>query len=240
MPDVITLDADEARHAVRVRRASAGSPVEVVDGEGRRARGILETDGAHDARVRIEARYAEPPPPADLGLIVALPKGDTSDWIAEKATELGLSRVWMVEAERSIARVAPDRRAARVERWRRTAIEALKQCGRARLPEVRLFGSLAELLAARAADDRWLLAALAGDAMPLREALSAAERGGIRRLAVLVGPEGDFTPSEIATLRAAGAIPVSLGAAVLRVETAALAAAALMSLCCCPSRRTGA
>lgn len=227
----IALDADEARHALRVRRAAPGESVEVLDGEGHRARGPIEAVGARGARVRITELETEPPPTVDRGLIVALPKGDTADWIVEKGVELGMTRLWWVQAERSIPRVTPERRAARLERWRRTAIEALKQCGRARLPDLRLFAGVNELLAVRAADDRWLLGVLAPDAAPLRATLSAAEREGISRVAAVIGPEGDFTPAEIAALCNAGAQPVSLGPTVLRVETAALAFAAMLTLC---------
>lgn len=230
-PESITLDADEARHALRVRRAAPGEMVEVVDGSGRRARGPIEPVGSRAARVRVSEIETDPPPSADRGLVVALPKGDTAEWIIEKGVELGMTRLWWVQAERSIAHVSPERRAARLERWRRTAIEALKQCGRARLPELRLFDGVDQLLAARAADDRWLLGVLAAGATPVRAALAKAEREEVKRVAAVIGPEGDFSPTEIAALCDAGAQAVSLGPAVLRVETAALACAAMLALC---------
>jgi 16S rRNA (uracil1498-N3)-methyltransferase len=227
---VFPLPPEEARHAVQVRRACAGDAIELVDGAGHRADGVIEQVNRRDAWVRITGRTFEPPPRIDLGLIASVPKGDKSDWIVEKATELGLSRIWMVETERSIARVAPERRAARVERWRRTAIEAIKQCGRARLPDLRLFDSLEDACAARGSDEPWILGALTPDTRPLRAVLEEVERAGATRAAALVGPEGDFSPGEYRRLIDAGAIPVSFGPRVLRVETAALYAAAALAL----------
>ncbi len=227
--DTIALAGDEAHHLVRVLRARVGDTVEVVDGEGRRAWGALERVERRGATVRAH-RVETDPAPSDLGLIVALLKGDRNEEIIEKAVETGIARVWGVQCERSIVRLDPGREATRLERWRRTAIEALKQCGRARLPELRLFDSVAELAASRAADEVWILGALLPEARPLREVAETVSRSGARRVSALIGPEGDFTPEEYRILLEAGARPASFGPWVLRADTAALFAAGALAL----------
>jgi 16S rRNA (uracil1498-N3)-methyltransferase len=229
--DTLLLPETEARHALRARRARPAETVEIMDGAGRRAEATLESLPGGAARARILRVRSVPRPCADLGLVVGLPKGDKSDAIVQKAVELGLRRLWMAVTEHAVPRLDAPRRAARVERWRRIAVEAMKQCGRAWLPDLRLFGSLDEALASRPMDDRWLFGSLDPAARPLRRLLEEIERAsGTSRLTVLVGPEGDFSIEEQRWLITAGVVPVSFGEAVLRVETAALYAASALVL----------
>jgi 16S rRNA U1498 N3-methylase RsmE len=135
-----TLDAEEARHARRSLRLSPGDVVELFDGCGRVARGTIVEDAAavrspkarsrSEVRIAIHQRFEIPPPARRLTLIVAGCKGPRLSWLVEKCTELGTSRLVFAEFERSVVHVG----AGQIEKLRRTAIEACKQCGSAWLP----------------------------------------------------------------------------------------------------------
>lgn len=177
------------------------------------------TLGAH-----IEAIEEVSRPRAELTLIVAACKGPRLDWLIEKCTELGVSRIVLAEFERSVVRCGPRH----VEKLRRTAIEASKQCRRAWLPEIAAGLSLAEAVAP--CDGIPLLIAHpepSAAALPDWLARHASER----KLSAVVGPEGGLTPTEIVFLRSAGAVEVRLAETVLRVETAAAAIAACWGAC---------
>jgi 16S rRNA (uracil1498-N3)-methyltransferase len=140
---------------------------------------------------------------------------DRFEWLAEKATELGVAALIPVETELTAA-VATRIRPQHVAKLRRRALETLKQCGAAWVPEISPPVPLATLLARPLAGERWLADASGASASAVSPAAT-----------VLVGPEGGFTPAERAAALAGGFCPVRLGPYVLRFETAALAAAAL-------------
>lgn len=207
------LPPEEADHALGVRRLGVGDAVTLFDGRGRLARGaIREADRRRrHLAVHVGGVQRQDPPPRRL-LAAALPKGDRQAVMLDMATQLGMTIFQPLICERSV--VKPQAGAAR--RWRRVCLEACKQSRRAWLPEIRAPLSLAEALA-RAEDwDKWL--AHPGGGVP-----PAAGPGG-GAVMLCIGPEGGFTDAEVETARRAGARPVSLGGAVLRVETAAVAA----------------
>jgi 16S rRNA (uracil1498-N3)-methyltransferase len=209
---VARLVEGEAHH-LRVRRAREGDRVELRDGAGLVGTGRLVRHGPGWS-VEVEARRVVGKPP---GLTLAVGAGDRDrfEWLAEKATELGVTALIPVETEFTSA-VATRVRPQHVAKLRRRALEALKQCGAAWLPEISPPISLATLLVRPTAGERWL-------ADPSGSAADAARPPGI----VLVGPEGGFTPAERSAAVSAGFRPVRLGPYVLRFETAALAAASL-------------
>ena len=217
------LEDDEARHLVRVRRVQVGEVVEVFDGRGFATRAEVVALG----RDRVELA-AVGGPLADrvaacrLTLATAVPKGERFDWLVEKATELGVTRLVPIVAERSV--VGP--RAAKLDRLRRLVVEASKQCGRNRLME--LDRPVPWVDFARQSDERPRLLAHPGG-LPA-PAWPRARRFGAVTLAV--GPEGGFTDAEVETARALGWAAIGLGATLLRIETAALAGcSAILALC---------
>jgi 16S rRNA (uracil1498-N3)-methyltransferase len=155
-------------------------------------------------------------------LAFALPRGEKGEWIVQKGTELGVSRLVPWQAARSVVRLEPGRAAERVRRWARIAAEAARQCGRSDVPDVAVPGTLAAALEAPPGFVR--VAFHAGAGAPL----ASLARPGAPGFLALVGPEGGFTDGEIEACRAAGASLASLGPRVLRAETAAVAAAALL------------
>lgn len=217
-----TLVGDEARHLARVMRARVGDEVVVFAGTGAAWPARVTTIARDSVELATGPARVDPPPDGPRRtLAVALPKGDRQKWLVEKLTELGVDRLVPLETERGVAVATP----AALERLRRTVIEACKQCGRTTLLEIGPPTGMAALVERRPASVALLLAA------PHAEPFAAARPAVAAAAEVVgcVGPEGGFTADETAALTAAGAVPVRLGAHILRVETAAVALAALCS-----------
>ena len=200
-----------------VLRLEPGAEVEVFDGAG-----AAWTASFTGSELRLGERRAAALPGAVVWLAFALSRGDKGDWIVQKGTELGVSRLVPWQAERSVVRLEPGRAGERARRWRRIAEEAARQCGRSDVPEVAVPGTLAQALEAPHGFER--LAFHAGAGAPLAEAVRP---GGAGFLAVL-GPEGGLSDREVTACLEAGCRLASLGPRVLRAETAAVAAAALI------------
>jgi 16S rRNA (uracil1498-N3)-methyltransferase len=210
----------EARHYLaEVLRLPAGAAVEVFDGRGGRYPGRLEPGlGAVAVGPREDARGAG----AEIALLFALSKGEKTDLVVQKATELGAARVVPFAAERSVVKLDAERGAERARRWRRVAEEAARQCGRADVPDVAAPLALADALAS-----------LAPGAAPIvfhpgGARLADLPAPGPAGVAAVVGPEGGLTDGELAACARAGALRAGLGPRVLRAETAAIVAVALL------------
>lgn len=216
----IVLDDDEARHLARVRRVPVGAEVELFDGQGRAARAEVVALGRDQATLRLVEHLAPAPnPPARVTLASAIPKGERFDWLIEKATELGVERVVPLLTERSTV----DPRAAKLDRLRRVVVEAAKQSRRNTLMALdapQPWDRWAADALRAGFEHRWL-AHPGGPATWRDQAL-----GPEIRVALAIGPEGGFTDREVDLARVAGWELAGLTATVLRVETAALVAAA--------------
>ena len=166
-----------------------------------------------------------PPLPYQVTLLQAIPKGKIIESIVQKATELGAARVVPLLSERVVAQLDDDTAEDKVEKWRLIAIEAIKQCGSAWLPQIDKPMSPKAFLARGEKFDLPLIASLQPDRRHPRELFKAffAERHRLpQSVCVWVGPEGDFTPAEMSAVKSAGASPITLGRLVLRSETAAI------------------
>ena len=221
--DRVRFDADEAHHLGRVLRLRPGALVEAADGGGRVFTVRIEALGRGEAWGTIVGEAsASRESPCAITLAQAILKGERMTWLVQKATELGVARLVPVETARVVARAPAER--ARHSRWERVAREAVKQCGRGVVPVVEAPRGFGAVLAEAAAHDAtWLC--WEGGGRPL--ATLAREAGRVRRILLLVGPEGGFTDDEVAQARAAGARPVGLGPRILRAESAGLVAVAL-------------
>ena len=218
------ITGDDARHLTRVLRVEAGQRYEISDN---RHVYLAEIETARKENVvfRTLEQFPEAAPSARLELFAALIKFDRFEWIVEKATELGVTEIVPVEATRSdrgLEKAAPKR----MERWRRIALEASQQSRRPHLPEISEPVPLAAALARRATY-RYVLDENP-ETGPIMDALPRS-RSAEDIVAVLTGPEGGWTEEERVSFVGAGWTPVSLGPLILRAETAALAALAVIS-----------
>ena len=227
----IRLGADESHHLVVVNRCSRGDPVVAFDGRGREWSCECADAAKSGAVLRVRATTQAAPLPCALTLAQALPKGATMDEIVRQATELGAARIVPLMTERTQVHFDADRADKKVEKWRVAAIEAAKQCGNPWVPEIAPVTRLDELLRAGAEFDLKLVASLHAGAKPLRPIVDVwrAQHGRApQRVLWLVGPEGDFSPAEMAACATAGVVPVTLGLLVLRCDTAAVAALSVL------------
>ena len=210
----LRVEGERYRHLFRARRLAAGEAVRLVDGRGRARWAAVERVDRRGAELRLGEAAPAADPSRAVTLLVAVPRPERAAWLVEKATELGVRAVRFVESERGVR--GADARL--LERLARVAASALEQCGGATLPELSGPHGAAELPA--------LLAVGSAVLHPAAEESLASLRGGITT--VLVGPEGGWTAAELAAFEGAGARRARLGERVLRVETAAVAAAALL------------
>lgn len=214
---------DTAAHLARVLRVEPGQRFEISDN---RNVYLAEVDLARKQRVvfRILEPLAAAAPPVRLHLFAALIKFDRFEWMIEKATELGAERIVPVIAMRSekgLERAALKR----IDRWRRIVLEASQQSRRARLPEIEDPQSLA-CFSTRDATARFALVETGGT--PILNALPG-RRAESDIVAVFIGPEGGWTGEETGRLEGAGWQTVSMGPQILRAETAAIAALAILT-----------
>ncbi|MBI5441211.1 MAG: 16S rRNA (uracil(1498)-N(3))-methyltransferase [Deltaproteobacteria bacterium] len=219
------LRGDEAHHLVRVFRARAGDAVDLFDGEGRRWRAALEKVGTGEVLLTQLAPLPANEPRVEVCLLQGVLKGEKWAWVLSKGTELGARRFVPVLAERSVSVVEGDRAAAKSDRWQGIATAAAKQCERALVPRddpPRPLAEVLETLGAPAPGEERLVF------VERRTAAAPARRRAAERFYLAVGPEGGWSESEKENLVRAGFEPASLGSRILRAETAATAALALV------------
>ena len=217
------IRGDDARHLTRVLRVEAGQRYEISDN---RALYLAEIETAHKERVIFRTLEKLPmiEPPVHMTLCAAIVKFDHFEWMIEKATELGVYRIIpmiSVRTERGLDKAAPKR----LERWRRIGLEASQQSRRAHLPDITEPARWRDALETRAA---YCYALDENTTNPLPAAFPS-ERKRDDSVALLIGPEGGWTDEERSEFTAARWVAVSLGPSILRAETAALAALAVVS-----------
>jgi 16S rRNA (uracil1498-N3)-methyltransferase len=218
------LTGDEARHCSRVLRAKVGDTIRVFDGRGTEWVACITAIGRDAVTVTVgEPLMTGSTPSLQLTLAVALPKGERQKWLVEKLTELGTARLVPLVTERGVAEATDAAR----ERLKRGVIEACKQCGRTFLMEIAAPATLQELAAGYPAAVR-VVAHPGGTS--LAELRSMSSGHATPEIVAAVGPEGGFTEEEVEQAVAAGFQLVSLGAHILRIETAAIGLAACLIL----------
>ena len=223
--DSVTVrEPERVHHLVRVLRVKLGEMLECFDGRGLACRGPITHVDPSAVTMDIAQRRHEPPPRVPVTLAQALIKPEQFEWAVQKATELGVARILPLVCARSVAQGtgASDQR---LTRWRRIAEEAAAQCGRCTVPALETPRGFPEAMSA-AGSDTTLLFTLVESGRPLRDVVAGL--GHAPRLTLMIGPEGDFTPEEVAVATRSGACVVSLGQTTLRSETAAVAALAIV------------
>ena len=220
--DRATLVESEAHHLANVMRAKPGARVILFDGSGLEFLAEVVQVGRSQIDLTILERTAvDRELPGQIVLGVALPKGDRQRWLVEKAAELGVHRLVLLTSERGVA----DAGGGTVVRLTRAVIEASKQCGRNRLMEIAPPQTFPAYVTANPDSVRLIAHPGGGSISQLLE--EAGSRASEVRLAV--GPEGGFTEDELELARQSGWQAVDLGPRILRVETAAIAMAAIVA-----------
>ncbi len=224
--DEATITGEILRQIQHVLRLKTGDTIKLLDGSGTEFAAHITSLTSTVITARIDSKDQCPAEPRfRLSLVVCLPKGDKIELIAQKCTELGISELTVCTSERTVSR--PDERKVedRIARWRKIAAEASEQCGRGRVPEIRGivgFGDVVELVKR----EQCALVAWEEECDCLRDVLRSGTSPD--SALVVVGPEGGLTRNEVSMLKQAGAKCVSLGKRILRCETAAIAACALV------------
>lgn len=222
------LTGAEAYHAARVLRLRPGEHVAVSDGSGHTAEAEVAAVGDEEVALRLLAvcrKTAEAP--LAVHVFQGMAKGEKMDLVLQKAVELGAAFFRPFAAARSVVRLDGAKAAARQERWERIALEAAKQCRRSLVPQVAPLLPLAEALQALPAAAVLLVLYEQEEACGLKEALRQLA-GRVQDVALLIGPEGGLTPQEVALAVARGGRVVRMGPRILRTETAAIAATAVV------------
>jgi 16S rRNA (uracil1498-N3)-methyltransferase len=224
--DAIEVSGDEAHHILDVMRLKRSDEVVAFDGSGMEYVGFIDSVKNKSLTIKIvSSRRSSDSLQARITLIQAITKKDKMDYIVEKATELGVRSIIPLSAERSIPDWDESKKSARVERWRKIAREAAKQCGRADVPEISDIADIGKAVSSVEGYDIKMIAALAEGTIPLAKAIGQFRSG---RVAIAIGPEGDFTKAEIGLALGAGFKPVGLGPRVLKSDTAGLAVIAII------------
>lgn len=220
-PGTLQLAGPEAHHLSHVLRLRPGEEVELFDGAGGSALARVLAIGRHAVDLQILRVLAAAPPAPAIVIATAVPKGERFRGLVEKCTELGVARLIPLKTERSIV----DPRETKLHKLMQSVVAACKQCGRNHLLEIAPVTPWDELVRREFSEHDSLLADPSG--VPAVEALN--RTSGVRPLLACIGPEGGFSPSEIDQAVAHGATLVHLGPFRLRVETAAITCAALLT-----------
>lgn len=222
----VTIEGADAHHLARVLRAKPGDRITVTDGQGNLY--AVELTTVTPETVRGAVRQAGPDhtePAVKITLFQSILKGEKMDWVLQKGTEIGITAFVPFLSARTIARPAPHQFVKKQERWQKIVAAAAKQSGRGLIPTVHPVTVWPEIPLKLAG--QFTLVAWEGETTcSLRQALSV--RPGLAAAQVVIGPEGGFTPDEVAALVHHGAVAVSLGPRILRAETAGPLTAGLL------------
>lgn len=221
----VTLSGDEAHHLTRVLRLGEGARVFVFDGQGAEFECRIDSLARQSVQLAVLSQLENKvESPLRLTLGQALVRGDKFDLVIQKATELGVTRVVPLATEYSDVLLREGRAENRLQRWRRIALEAVKQCGRRRLVEITEPKSFAEFCEVDNDELKLIFAESGGQSL---RAVMAGRAATIKAITLAIGPEGGWHKGELTLAACQDFIPVSLGARILRTETAAIAAVTL-------------
>ena len=232
-PRALALTGAEAHHARDVLRMKEGDKLVLFNGQGREITAEIINLGSDAITLRKLHEAETPPLQCRIVLGQAIPKGKNMDLIVQKAVEIGAAEIAPIISDRTIVQVDSESAAQKQTKWQQIAIEAAKQCGQNWLPRMHTPKKLGEFFSAlEASFDLRLIGSLQPDAQHLKKILGnylSEHHDRPRSVLMLVGPEGDFTPAELALARRHGCQPITLGPIILRVETAAIYCLSVLS-----------
>ncbi|MBT8041873.1 MAG: 16S rRNA (uracil(1498)-N(3))-methyltransferase [Pontiella sp.] len=212
--EIAVLSPPESHHLARVLRVQPGQPITLFDGQGGVAEGIVDAVSKTVVEVKITERWNVPRPAVEIDLIQAVPKPDRWELVLQKAVELGATAIRPILSQHTEFKPNPKKQ----ERWSKIVLNAAQQCEVRWLPTLRPLETFESMLPSLESYDLVLVGSLYDGAKPFREV----PVGGNEKVALLIGPEGDFSQEEVAAAVEAGAIPISFGDRILRTETAAI------------------
>lgn len=221
----IVLEERSSHYLGRVLRLAPGQAVVLFNGDGHDYAAEILSPARRGMALRVNSRLPGlPEPPLDITVAQAVSRGERMDQTLQKCTELGAAAFQLLDAERVEVRLGDDKLDKRMAHWRGVIVSACEQCGRSRVPGLSPPVELDAWLAAETDAARLVLDPGADRSLAQR----AAELETVRAVQVVVGPEGGFSDGELTRMRVAGLQSVSLGPRVLRTETAAPAAVAVL------------
>jgi 16S rRNA (uracil1498-N3)-methyltransferase len=212
---------------IRVLRLPEGIQISLVDGRGKEYKGKICQIGTDSLTVSIIESSCKLTAPAtsQITLFQALPKGDKLELVIQKCTELGVDKIVTYSSARSISRPSEERIQDRLKRWRRIATEASRQANRLTVPKIEFASELSEIC--KKSDHKLKIILWEEERKcSLRQLLGNADFP--ESIAVIVGPEGGLSKSEVEMAANCGFVPVSLGDRILRTETASIAIIAIL------------
>lgn len=220
------LGRDHLRYLRKVLRITVGDHLILFDGAGNEYGSVVRQLDDRDAVVEIVEKESRAVDQAshDVILLQALPKGSKMDLIVQKATELGVARITPFVSERSVPKLSREKGLAKVARWRKIALEATRQSGRPSVPEIGEILSFDEALRSRDGTGATIIFWEEEKMTSCRELLKDDRLREAKDMAIVIGPEGGFSPEEVARARAKGFESASIGSNILKVDTAAIAA----------------
>ena len=225
----VDLPRDTGSHLAKVLRVRSGDEFILFNGDGREFTAVIEAvRGSHVSASIGAARSIDRESPFTLTLVQRVPRGDRMDFIVQKATELGVERIVPVLSQRSVVRLDPSQAASKQAHWRAVAISACEQCGRSRLPAIEAPLPLLNFLgAANAVDSRVLRLVLEPERAD-QQAGTLVAGTPVTGALIAIGPEGGFAPEELDAFDLSSFSRLGLGPRVLRTETAAIVAIAIL------------
>jgi len=231
-PDALRLSGAEAHHAGDVLRMKRGDRAVLFNGRGREITAEIVDLSGDEVHFRRLQETETPPFRCRITLGQAVAKGKNMDLIVQKAVEIGAAEIAPLISERTIVDLDKKEAEQKKAKWQQIAIEAAKQCGQNWLPQVNAPRKLKDFFSDAANFDLRLIGSLQPDAIHLKKILgdyTDQHRDRPKSVLMLVGPEGDFTPAELALAKTHGCLPITLGPIILRVETAAIYCLSVLS-----------
>lgn len=226
--DVCAATEEHARYLKTVLRMGTGDPLVVFNGTRWEYDAIIRSVSPEGIDLEITGKRPMPVSEIEITLCQAIPKAEKMDAVIRHATELGVGRIIPFFAKRSVPRWPADKSPKKRARWQQIAVEACRQCGRTDIPEIGGIATFTEMLRSGHPEGLNLIFWEEESAKGFREVLRDPGYEGMKSFLVVIGPEGGFEKDEIDRARQAGFLSVSLGKRVLRVDTATVAALAVL------------
>lgn len=225
---MIVSDQEDVKHIIKVLRLTEGSCIEICDGENNEYIGKIVSVSKKEVILDIvEKRESKTEPPIFVTLFQGIPKSSKMDMIIQKCTELGIGQIQPMVTERTVIKLKDEKSGnKKVERWQKISDSAAKQCKRGRIPKVNMPISFKEVLDLVSEYDLAIIPYENEENRGLKNILRSNNK--LKKVAIMIGPEGGFEEAEIIAAKSAGIIPVTLGPRILRTETAGFVALSVL------------